>query len=1002
MDCNNVWNANLCYMKLQRLLTALGLLVLTLLYAQSSLAQSRTVSGRITDRQGAGLPDVSVIIKGTTTGTVTGADGRFSLSVPENASRLVVSAVGFTEQEVSITGNTANVTLESATSSLNEVVVVGYGTARRRDLTGSVASVQAKDFNKGVFTAPDQLIQGKAAGVLVINNTGQPGGSTTVRIRGTSSIRSGNQPLYVVDGVPLSGGSARPGGNGAAYGNDGGNPLNFINPNDIAGMEILKDASATAIYGSRGANGVVLITTKRGRSGAPQIDVSAAASVSNVLKRLEVLDGDEYRAALAKYNQTSGNFGGNIDAFDAITRTALTQNHNVAVSGGNENGRYRLSVGYLDQNGIVKNSGFKKYSAGLTTQFRFLESKKLGLDINLITTQTDESIAPTSANVGFEGNLISQALQWNPTLPLTGRNAAGVDTLTRYPGSNTTINPLAQLQYYRDLARVNTILASVSPSYKFTNNLEYRFLMSINRQAGVRRGQINRLLNLANIENRGAAYTSNNERTDAQFTNTLSYNKQVNSNFNLNAVVGHEYLKFDERTTFVSGLDFPNNGLNYYDMLGVSTRANRESGSFANPTTELQSFFARAIVNIQDKYLFTGTFRTDGSTRFGENNRYGYFPSLGFAWNMSDENFLKGNTVLSNLKLRLGWGRTGNQEFPSGASLNRFSLNGNPYSVARTNYGNPDLKWETSTTSNVGVDFSLFNNRFYGSVDYFYKKTTDVLFERTLAAPAPAGRIWVNLDGYVLNKGVEVTLNTGLLNSKDISWNLGGNVSFLQNTVSGLAGFYETGALRGQGFSNVLAQRVINDQPINVWYLQRFEGIDKTTGQAIYADNGAKSYAGSPNPKTLVGISTDFTYKKLTATLNMNGTFGHYLFNNTAATVLSIGNLGNRNLAKSVLNTDAQEAISSAPAPSTRYLEKGNYLKMANASLNYRIGDIGRTFRNVNLTLTGQNLFVITKYTGFDPEVNTDAGANGIPSLGVEYIPYPSARTILFGINFSL
>jgi iron complex outermembrane receptor protein len=656
----------------------------------------------------------------------------------------------------------------------------------------------------------------------------------------------------------------------------------------------------------------------------------------------------------------------------------------------------------LDQNGVVKNSGFKKYSAGITTQFKFLESKKIGLDLSVLSTQTDESIAPISAFVGFTGNLISQALQWNPTLPLTGKNAAGLDTFTR-AGGGTTINPLAQLEYYKDLARVNTVLASISPSYKFTNNLEYRFLLSANRQTGVRRGQINRLLNEQGIEGRGGSFVSNNERTDLQFTNTLSYNKQVNSNLNLNTVIGHEFLQFDERTTFQAGLDFPNIGLNYYDILGVSTRASRESGAFANPTTELQSFFARAIVNFKDKYLFTGTFRTDGSTRFGENNKYGYFPSVGFAWNVSQEGFLKSNSVINNLKFRLGWGKTGNQEFPSGASLNRFGLSGNPYSVARTNYGNPDLKWETSTTSNIGIDFSVLNSRLNGSIDYFYKKTTDVLFERTLASPAPSGRIWQNLDGYVLNKGLEVMLTTSIVDTRDLSWNLSGNVSFLQNTVDGLAGFYETGALRGQGFSNVLAQQVTNNQPINVWYLQRFEGIDKTTGQGIYAEDGAKFFVGSPNPKTLLGISTDVTYKKLTATLNLNGTLGHYVFNNTAATVLAIGNLnGKRNIAKSVLNTDNKEAISSAPSPSTRYLEKGNYVKMANATLNYRLGNLGKAFRNVNLTLTGQNLFVITNYTGFDPEVNTDAGNNGIPSLGVEYIPYPSARTILFGINFSL
>jgi iron complex outermembrane receptor protein len=351
--------------------------------------------------------------------------------------------------------------------------------------------------------------------------------------------------------------------------------------------------------------------------------------------------------------------------------------------------------------------------------------------------------------------------------------------------------------------------------------------------------------------------------------------------------------------------------------------------------------------------------------------------------------------------VRASWGKTGNQEFPSGASLNRFGFG--QQSITRAAFGNPDLKWETSTTTNAGIDFSILANRIFGSVDYFYKKTTDVLFEQTIAQPAPSGRIWINLPGHVLNKGFEIMLTGAVLQSKDINWNVGGNASFLKNDVQGLKGFYETGVLRGQGFSDVRGQRLVNGQPLNVWYLRRFEGIDKTTGQSIYTNGGnTLFYSGSPNPTMLLGLTSDFNYKKLTATINMNGTFGHYLFNNTAASVLGIGNLGTRNIAKNLIGTGIKEAVSNAPSPSTRNLEKGNYIKMANATISYRVGNIGNSIRNLNISFTGQNLFVITKYSGFDPEVNTDAGLDGIPSLGVEYIPYPSARTFLLGLNFSL
>ena len=506
------------------------------------------------------------------------------------------------------------------------------------------------------------------------------------------------------------------------------------------------------------------------------------------------------------------------------------------------------------------------------------------------------------------------------------------------------------------------------------------------------------------IEGRGAGFIGNDEQTNSQITNTLSYNKEITSDFNLNALIGHEWLVFDRRGNGSGGRDFTNVGLNYYNYLQYTTQNDRFLNSFASPTTELQSFFARAIMNFKDRYLVTATMRADGSTRFGENNKYGYFPSVGVAWNISQEDFFGTSSTINNLKLRASWGKTGNQEFPSGASLSRFGLG--QQSISQSNFGNPDLKWETSATSNVGLDFGILNNRIFGSVDYFYKKTTDVLFEETIVQPAPGGRIWKNLAGYVLNKGLEIMLTGNVITSTDINWNISANASFLENTVEGLAGFYQTGELRGQGFSDVRGQRLISGQPINVWYLRQFEGLN-SSGQSDYlqAKQGGDSliYAGSPNPKMLLGLSTDFAYKRFSATINMNGTFGHYLFNNTSASVLGIGNLiAKRNIAKSVLEGGIKEDITNAPAPSTRNLEKGNYLKMANASIGYRVGDIGKSFKNVFISLTGQNLFVITNYTGFDPEVNTDGGFGGIPSLGIEYIPYPSARTVSLSVNFSL
>ena len=986
---------------MRRLISKLPAVALLLLISLTVFAQSRTVTGVITDATGAGIPGVTVAVKGSSTATQTNSSGAYTIEVPENGT-LVFTAIGYGTQEISVTGNTASLTLQTAASNLNEVVVVGYGTARRRDVTGSVSSVRARDFNKGVQVAPDQLIQGKAAGVMVINNSGQPGGATTVRIRGTSSIRSGNQPLYVIDGVPLSGGSARPGGGGDGIGSTPGtNPLNFINPNDIASIEILKDASATAIYGSRGANGVILITTKKGSSGAPSLEVGASAGISNIMKRLEVLDAQEYRSALSKYGLTGGDYGGDVDALDAILRTAFTQNYNAAISGGNENGRYRVSASYLRQEGIVRESELKKYTTNLTSNFRLLNNRKLGLDFNILVTGTNERLAPISNDAGFTGSLIGQALQWNPTHPLRKMNdSIWIDNQI----GNTTVNPLAMLEAHDDRANENTILASVSPSYKILSNLEYRTQFSITRRQGVRRFQLERWINIDNIRNRGSAGVNNAEETTQQITNTLNFNNEFSSNFNLNAVVGHEYLRFDARGNGIRAQDFPETDLYYYNFLGYSTQNSRSIYSYASPVAELQSFFGRAIMNFMDKYLLTATLRADGSSKFGENNKYGLFPSVAVAWNVSNEDFLQNNSFTNNLKFRIGWGKTGNQEFPSGASLRRFAFG--QQSVFQVAQPNPDLKWETSTTTNAGIDFGFLNDRFFGAVDYFYKKTTDVLFEQDVAQPGPSGqKYWINLPGFIINKGIEVSLNTALIRESNMNWNFGVNASFLTNKVEGIQGFYETGGLHGQGISGSRAQRLVSGQPLNTFYLARFQGIDKSSGQGIYEGGDPsinKFYVGSPNPKTLLGINTEFQYRKVTATVNLNGAFGHYLYNNTANTVLPIGNLGTRNIAKALLNAEVQESQSNPITPSTRYLEKGNYLKLANATLAYSLGNINNTFRNATIALTGQNLLVFTDFTGFDPEVNTDKQVGGIPSLGIEYTPYPTARTILLSLSISL
>lgn len=1002
-------------MTLKRLPSRLVLCMGIMLLSFAGFSQTKIITGNVSDEKGSPISGASIKAVGTTTGTFTSSTGVFELSISDTVSHLEITYVGYIPQNVSIAGQTSiNVQLKPSTdASLDEVVVIGYGTVRKKDLTGSVASIGEKDFNKGVITAPDQLIQGKTPGVMVINNTGQPGGSTTVKIRGNSSIRAGNNPLFVLDGIPLSGTSARPGGSGG-FSTDGGNPLTYLNPGDIASMDILKDASATAIYGSRGANGVVIITTKRGKSGEPALNLGVSSGISNLLKKPDVLTAAQYREAVKTYTPddvATSDFGSDADAFKAITRSALTQNYYGDITGGTENGRYRLSAGFLDQQGIIKTSELKKYTANFSSSFKFLENKRLGLDFNLLVTQTNENLAPIDVGVGFTGNIISQALQWNPTRPLYDNN--GNPTYV----SSTQINPLTSLNAYKDRAVVNTIVASVAPSYKITDDLEYKFIYSVTRQTGSRTGRyITGMIDSSQIDN-GMAFIGNNSETDQQLTQTLSYNKQVTEDLNINAVAGYEFLTYKSNWNSESGSGYTYNGLDFYDYLNYSTANNRGINSYRDPTNELQSFFLRGSLNYLDKYLLTATIRRDGSTKFGSNKRYANFPALALAWNISNESFLKRSSLVNNLKLRLGWGATGNSAFPSGASRDRFTFG--TQSITQANFGNPDLKWESSKTINAGLDFAFFHSRLSGSLDYFHKQTTDALFESIIAQPAPpSGKIWVNLPGEVLNKGFELSLTGNIVIQQDWTWNITANGTYIQNDVSGLTGYYSTAALRGQGFSGVLGQRMVNDQPLNAWYLAIYEGIDPTTGTSMYrALDGTvgtpsndpkydpalnKFYVHSPNPKYLLGISTDVTYKRLTATFNMNGAFGHYLFNNTMATVLGLSNLPGRNIGSVFFDPAAKESVSNSASASTRYLEKGDYMKMSNITLNYNVGNIGRAIKNLNISLTGQNLFVLTGYNGFDPEVNTDGSNAGIPSLGIEYLPYPPARAILLGVKFSL
>lgn len=984
-------------------------LLLTLFLPLIGHAQTaREVSGKVTDGAGTGLPGVTVLVTGTTIGTSTGADGGFQLQVPATATSLTVSFIGYAKQTVDITGKSnVTITLKDDAQALSDVVVVGYGTVRKQDLTGAVSALGPKDFNKGTFTSPDQLLQGRASGVQVTQNSGQPGGAATIKIRGNSAVTGTGQPLYVVDGVPLDGRSARPGLNTAFGDSPDSNPLNFLNPADIESIDVLKDASATAIYGSRAAYGVVIITTKRGKIGEARLDFGASGGFSHILRRIDVLNADQYRQALTYYGAPATNDKGlSNDALSAILQTAPLQNYNVAASGGNENARYRLSLGYLNQKGIIKTSGLEKYSGAFSGNFKFLESKRLGLDLNLKLAQVNEQLAPITNNGDYRGSIIGQALAWNPTDSLYSANGLPVSRL-----GSTTINPVAMLAYYHDRSRTTTAQVSVSPYYKFNDWLEYRALLAGTYSTGSRRNYIDQRLNVQDYQQVGFAQINTAELLTQQITHTLNFNKKITSDLNLNALLGYEYQRFNNATTTMGGrgpvdsrtgapIGFGIYGLDYTNYLQFSNPSGRATSSAVDPVSELQSYFGRAILNYKGRYLLTATLRRDGSTKFGFNQRYGYFPSASAAWDISQESFFK-VAAINQLKVRVGYGRTGNQEFPAGASQSQYAFGTGGLSQT-TNY-NPDLKWQSDEQFDVGTDVGLFNNRLTITADYFYKRTTDLLYPNVPGSPAAGGVLWQNLQGQIVNKGVEVLANATVFDTPQFGFTIGGNATFVKNSVSGLPTtlIINTGVLSGQGLSGAYAETIQNGQPLNGYYLPTYNGLN---AQGFYNELGPAQYAGTPNPTVLAGFNTTLRYAKLSLTANFTGQFGYKIYNNTFNSVLNVSQIGTpgKNIALAEYQSGMKESLFNSVKPSTRYLESGNYVKLSNLTLSYSVGDVAGVFKGLNVYAIGQNLFLITNYRGFDPEVNTNKANGVVPSASIDYTGYPPARTFTFGFNFSL
>ena len=959
-------------------------------------AKKKVITGKVLDESGLPLPGVSIVVKGTTIGVNSAIDGTYSLSIPDDAKTLMFSFVGMVSQQIEIGDQEQiHVILKEETFGLNEVIAIGYGSLQKKDITGAVSSIKSENFNQGVVNSPGQLLQGKVSGVNITSSSGAPGSGQRIIIRGQGTIRQGSGPLFVIDGFPV----------GLAGTGSGSSPLNFINPEDIETIDVLKDASATAIYGSRGANGVILINTKKGEPGISQVSVSSNFGISKIAKKLPVFNADEFRNKVVEIGGILEDRGGNTDWQDELTQTAITQDQNLIMSGGTENLTYRASLGYLDQEGIVINTGIKRYSGRVSATQKLMDGN-LNIDFNLNST------IETSENAHM-GTLVSNMLSFNPTYPAYDSNGEP----TKYPD---LINPLSQAELFTNFSESRKMIVNIAPSLEIIDGLVYKLNLGYENRSSESDNQ-----DMPSIDPfvEGRIQQGFYNGTNTLIENYLTYTVNLNDH-NLTLLGGHSFQKTKDRSRNWNIDEFEANGIEprYNPGLGQRLDLSLNRPSAWAQINELQSFFGRATYNYQGKYMLTGTVRVDGSSKFGENNRYGTFPSFAAGWRISEESFLE-SSPFSNLKIRAGWGQTGNQEIPPKITKESFQssnsgdysypLSGSgPYPVGTvyTRLANPDIQWEVSTQTNIGIDFGLFDGAFSGTIDYFRKVSTNILVEVPAFDPvSPAPTYWTNVDEMrIINKGLEVALSYEYRNENGFSYDVGANATLIDNVVEDSPfTVLTTGAASGSGQTGATINGMINGYPIGSFYMQRFTGIGPdglSTYEGPVVPEGDDRYVvGSALPDVMYNFYANVYYKRFDLSLNFNGVSGNKIYNHTAMNKFYKGQLATSNnvTAKAIEFTD--EAITNAALVSTRYLEDGSFLRLNNMTLGYNFDTnamgIENWLKEFRLSLTGQNLFVITDYSGFDPEVNQDKSKGGIQSFGIDDNGYPKARTFVVGLN---
>ncbi len=967
-----------------------------------------TVNGKVVDEKGEPVIGARVEVDGTAVRAVTDVNGRFSLPNVKSGTQITISCIGYEKATVSA-DHDLDISLHYSNRQLNEVVVVGYGRMQRKDITSSITTVSGKDLNKGVYTTPAEMLQGKVPGLTVITSSDPNQPSSSVTLRGASTLREGEamQPYYIVDGIP-------------------GVDLSLIPFDDIESIDVLRDATATAIYGSKAANGVIIVTTKKGKQGAAHVSYNGYVAIDNVAKDLKLATAADLRAyAKANNFDLISDEGADTDWQSQVERTGVSHSHNIAVSGGNERSNYNVSLNYIDRQGVIRNTDNRTFGARAMAQSTvFKDHLKLSLGVNANQTTAEGVVT------GSKGMSVTDAMTYySPLQPVRNADGSwyGSSSVTNYynpvsmlnEDTEKTVNKRLQMTGKADLTIIDGLTLSSNYSFQ-TDQSTYSQYHSTKSQIVNTNGQARRNTTL------------NNKSVFELYGN---YDTTIAEHHRLGVMLGYSWEENNCNDGFgLTVKNFYDDRLKWYNLSFANSIDGMDAvESYAESTLRMISFFGRVNYSFSSKYNLQATLRRDGSSAFGKNNRWGTFPSVSAAWRLSEENFVKQLNLFDDLKLRVGYGVSGNSlGFDAYTAVRTYGTSGwfsytnsngvvsQMHTLAALSNANPDLKWERTGMFNIGLDFSLLKGRLSGTIEYYDKRTSDLIYDYPVSTNRyPYGKMTANV-GDISNKGIEITINAVPVKTRNFQWTTALNLSHNKNTVEKLSNetysvkYIDEAEPELSGNTGVYVQRLMEGCPIGQFYTYEWAGYNED-GISQYYEHDAKTgertgtttidpqdkdrtKVGSAQPKLTLGWNNTFTFHRWTLSMFFQGTFGNKIFNGLRAQGNAISMLAQgKNVLKEAL-TDQRYGDVNAQKPSDRYIENGSYLRLSSLSLNYDFGKIGDWVSSLSLYATCNNVFTITGFRGVDPEVNLGGLTPGIVWRN-NY--YPRTRTFMFGTKIS-